>query len=146
MRFKTTQLAIPIIFVHAAITALHGVAHQKIRVFLPFWQNIFVLVDILMLPLVAGVLLWRRFYQGGHWLLSLSMAGAFIFGAYSHFWAESPDHVANVPAGRWGALFRLTSVLLFISEGLGAWIGWRGLAKSTDSVKFEPVEGNITKV
>ena len=89
----------------------------QLDVYLPFWPNVFVVVDIIILPLVAGLLLGRRLYQVGGWLLFLSMVGAFIFGFYYHFGLESPDHVAHAPATIWGFIFQLTSVLLFIFEG-----------------------------
>jgi len=128
---KTVRFALTMILVHAATVVLHAAAHVQLDVNLPFWSNVFVVVDIIILPLVAGLLLGRRLYQVGGWLLFLSMVGAFIFGFYYHFGLESPDHVAHAPATMWGFIFQLTSVLLFIFEGLGAWAGWRCLAQPT---------------
>ncbi len=133
---QSIRFALALILGHAAISALHAAAHIQLGVYLPFWPSVFVLVDILTLPLVAGVLLWRRFYQVGGWLLCLSMAGAFVFGFYYHFWVESPDHVAHAPATTWGFGFQLTSALLFISEGLGIWAGWRSLAQAAPKISM----------
>ena len=142
---KTVRFALTVILVHATITALHAAAHVELDVYLPFWPNVFVGVDIIILPLVASLLLGRELYQVGGWLLFLSMAGAFIFGFYYHFWFESPDHIAHAPATVWGFIFQLTSVLLFIFEGLSAWAGWRCLAQPTHRGKDNPqVSGNHT--
>ena len=52
-------------------------------------------------------------------LLLASMLGSFIFGAVYHYIIISPDHVAHLPAGDARGLFRVTAVLLLITEAFG---------------------------
>ena len=42
-----------------------------------------------------------------------------IFGLFYHYIIISPDHVAHLPAGEARGLFRVTAVLLLITEAFG---------------------------
>lgn len=42
-----------------------------------------------------------------------------MFGIYNHFIAISPDRVSQIPLGEWRWLFRLTALLLVVTESLG---------------------------
>ena len=82
-------------------------------------------------PLLAMVLLWTKRQRLGLVLLTASMAGACVFRLYYHFVTPSPDHVAHVPAGFWGDIFRMTAVVLAIMEGLSAAVGLSWLYTET---------------
>jgi hypothetical protein len=59
----------------------------------------------------------------------VSMLGSFIFGACYHYLIISPDHVAHLPAGEARGLFRLTALLLLITEAAGVVVAAMGLRK-----------------
>jgi hypothetical protein len=47
------------------------------------------------------------------------MLGSLIFGACYHYLIISPDHVAHLPLGEARALFRITALLLLVTETFG---------------------------
>jgi hypothetical protein len=110
--------------IHLVINILHGQAHTELHIGLSSFQLLFVVGVIFISPLLAMVLLWTQRQRLGLVLLTASMAGACLFGLYYHFVVPSPDHVAHVPEGFWGDIFRVTAVLLAIVEGTGVALGW----------------------
>jgi hypothetical protein len=82
---------------------------------------------------VALVLSFTRYVRAGLWLLLASMLGSLIFGACYHYIIISPDHVAHLPAGEARSLFRVTAVLLLITETFGVIVAARLSAKSLRS-------------
>ena len=66
---------------------------------LPPWKTAFVFVVILIAPIVAGIVVWTRYFSIGLWVFFLSMLGALLFGAYHHYVMVSPDNVGHLPAG-----------------------------------------------
>ena len=122
-----------VVVAHLVVNLLHGQAHTKLGVGLASWQQVYVIVVILLAPLVALVLLWTRFVRAGVWLLLGSMLGSFIFGGLYHYIIISPDHVAHLPLGEARGMFRTTALLLLITETAGvvvAAIAGRKLFKS----------------
>ena len=113
------------VLAHLVVNVLHGQAHTRLAVGLSSWQQAYVLTVILVAPLVALVLVFTRYERAGLWLLVVSMLGSFIFGFCYHYVIISPDHVAHLPAGDTGAraLFRVTAVLLLITEAFGEAVG-----------------------
>jgi cytochrome bd-type quinol oxidase subunit 2 len=107
-----------VVLLHLAVSAVHGVAHDKLAIVLTDFQRLFVLAVILAAPVLAAILLWTRLRDAGAWLLLVSMAGAFIFGAYYHFIFPSLDNVSMITSGDWKLPFQITAVLLAILEGL----------------------------
>jgi hypothetical protein len=127
---KAARYAIQVIVVHALVSALHGAAHARLDIPLSFAQNLFVVVVIMIAPLVAGALLWRKHYLSGAIIFFCSMAGALVFGVYNHFVASSPDHVSHVAvmaSGGWVIVFQVTAALVAIIEAFGCLIGVRML-------------------
>jgi hypothetical protein len=51
--------------------------------------------------------------------LLVAMLGALIFGACYHYVIISPDHVAHLPPGDARGTFRVTALLLVVTEALG---------------------------
>ena len=121
------------VLTHLGVNLLHGRAHTELQVGLSSFQLFFVVGVILLGPLLAMALLWTQRQRFGLMLLSVSMAGACLFGLYYHFVLPSPDHVAHVPAGLWGEVFRITAVLLALSEALGFILGVMWLRAQTKS-------------
>ena len=117
---------------HFALTLAHGQPHYMLHIDISPLQTLFVVGVILLAPCLGAILLWTRFYSVGQWLFTLSMAGAFLFGVYYHFVLPSPDHVAYVPAGFWGDVFRATAVLLALVEGVSVVVGFRWLQAGVD--------------
>ncbi len=111
-----------IVIAHLMVNLVHGAAHSGAQVPLSALQNAFVWVVILIGPLVA---LWmmRTHRRFGAELLTLTMAGALVFGVVNHFVIESPDHVSRITADGWRLPFQATAALLVILEAAGVWIG-----------------------
>lgn len=107
------------VLAHLIVNLLHGQAHTRLGVGLSNWQNVYVLAVIVVAPLVALVLSFTRYARAGLWLLLLSMLGSLIFGLCYHYIIISPDHVAHLPIGEARGLFRVTALLLLITEAFG---------------------------
>jgi glucan phosphoethanolaminetransferase (alkaline phosphatase superfamily) len=107
------------VLAHLVINLLHGRAHTDLGVGLTTWQYIFVMTVILLAPLIALVLSWTRYARAGLWLLFISMLSSLIFGFCYHYIIISNDHVAHLPAGDARGMFRMTALLLLITEALG---------------------------
>ena len=117
-----------IIALHLLVSLVHGAAHNSLHIDLEPWQTVYILVVITIAPLLSGVLLWRR-VRIGFSLLMCSMLGALIFGGYYHFIAAGIDNVSSVGAHSWGPAFRVTAVLLALTEAAGVLTGVAGLLK-----------------
>jgi hypothetical protein len=115
------------VLAHLIVNVLHGQAHTRLGVGLSDWQNVYVLAVILVAPLVALALSFTRYARAGLWLLLASMLGSLIFGLCYHYIIISPDHVAHLPAGEARGLFRVTAVLLLITEAFGVVVAVRAL-------------------
>ena len=118
-RPKFIWLVTIVVLAHLVINLLHGRAHTDLGVGLTTWQYIFVMTVILLAPLVAIVLSWTRYARAGLWLLFISMLSSLIFGFCYHYIIISNDHVAHLPAGDARGMFRMTALLLLITEALG---------------------------
>lgn len=108
-----------IVIAHLLVNMAHGLAHRELRVGLPPSGSVFVILVVLILPLVAMVLVWTVKKRLSLHLLSLSMFGSLLFGAYHHFLVVSPDHIHSQPASLWGIAFILTAYGLLITEAIG---------------------------
>jgi len=115
------------VLVHLAVMMLHGQAHDRLHVGLSAWQNIYVIAVIAIAPLIAMLLLWTRYARLGLIVLVVSMAGSLIFGLIYHFVVMSSDHVSHLPPGEAQGLFRMTAVLLMLTELFGVVVGLLGL-------------------
>ena len=112
-----------VVLVHGVALALHSAAHVQLEIFLSQIPNLFIGVVIFIAPVAAAVLLWTGPRSFGAWLLFASMIGSLIFGGYHHFVIDSPDHVARVPSGMWGAVFVVSAVMMSVNEVAGCGIG-----------------------
>ncbi len=122
-------MSIAIILLHVIVTAGHSVAHMSLNILMNSWQNAYIFVVIVLLPLVAGYLIWRR-ARFGYLVLFLSMLGALAFGGYYHFVLAGTDNVSTVahhPAHSWAQLFQVSAVLLALVEFAGVVAGAVGL-------------------
>jgi hypothetical protein len=120
-----------IVLVHLAVTLLHGAAHRQLGVNLETWQNVVVLIVILLGPFVAWFLIRRPGREKtGYALLAATMAGSFVFGVYFHFVHESFDHISHRESDLWGITFTATAVLLAAIEAVGFWLGFSGARTS----------------
>jgi len=115
------------VLAHLAINLLHGRAHEELRVGLSAWQSIYVVTVILIAPLIAMLLLWTRYARVGLLVLVISMAGSLIFGVIYHYVIVSPDHVSHLPPGDAQGVFRMTALLLIVTELFGLVAGLFGL-------------------
>jgi hypothetical protein len=124
-----------VVLAHGVALALHTAAHLQLEIFLSQIANLYIGVVIIIAPVAAAVLLWTGARSFGAWLLFASMIGSLIFAGYNHFVVDSPDHVANVPSGTWGAVFVVSAVIMAVIEvagcgiGLGAVVAFRREAK-----------------
>jgi hypothetical protein len=120
-------LVIFAVLAHLIVVVLHGQAHTSLGVGLSTWQNLYVLAVIVLAPLVALALSFTRYARAGLWLLLASMLGSLIFGGIYHYLIISPDHVAHLPSGEARRLFRVTALLLLVTETFGVVVAARAL-------------------
>ena len=119
------------VLAHLVVNVLHGRAHGELGVGLNEWQNIYVIVVILIAPLIAMLLLWTRYARLGVLVLVISMAGSLIFGVIYHYVVVSPDHVSHLPPGAAQGVFRMTALFLGLTELFGLAAGLFGLRSNT---------------
>lgn len=113
-----TVLAYIVIF-HLGLSAIHGLAHARAKVFLSSASTLFVLIVILIAP-IAGLLIQRFVHpHAGALIIALSLAGAFLFGVANHFLIHGADHVSQIAQPQ-RALFGLTAACLALTEFFGA--------------------------
>src|SRR5262245_19727397 len=112
-------LGFGIVLLHLFVVVPHGMAHSNLHIDMNRWQNIYILLVINVMPLVAAILIWKR-PRLGYLLLFLSMSGSFLFGVYYHFIAPGADNVATLPDHSWSPTFAWTAVLLAVVELAGA--------------------------
>ena len=125
--------AIGIVAIHLALNIIHGMAHARLEIGLNGFQNFFVAIVIVVAPLFAAYLIWKRNMRAGGALLAFSMAGALVFGVYYHFILPGPDHVThiNLPISLdLRDIFDVSAVLLALFECLGVLAGARIFSKS----------------
>ena len=128
-RRNTALLSTVAVIVHLVVSIVHGRAHERLVVGLSNWQNIYVMTVIVVAPLIAVALIWTRYARTGLVLLVISMAGSLIFGVAYHYVVISPDHVSHIPPGEAQGLFRMTALLLVLTEVFGIAVGLWGLRK-----------------
>jgi cytochrome bd-type quinol oxidase subunit 2 len=129
---KPAVYATLVVVLHLAVSVAHGTGHDKLHIAISDFQRLFVVVVILGAPVLAAILLWTRLRDVGAWLLLVSMAGAFVFGAYYHFIYPSPDNVEMITPGDWKLPFQITAVLLAVLEALACWLGIGALKRTAD--------------
>jgi hypothetical protein len=117
-RFSKVAVTITVI-AHLIVNLLHGRAHTELGVGLTSFQQFYVIAVILVAPLIALLLSWTRYARASLWLLLALMLGSLIFGACYHYIIVSSDHVAHLPPGDARGLFRVTALLLLITEAAG---------------------------
>jgi membrane associated rhomboid family serine protease len=127
---RFTLITTTVVLAHLLVNLLHGQAHTRLAVGLSTWQQVYVVIVILLAPLIALALSFTRYARTALRLLLASMLGSFIFGACYHYVIISPDHVAHLPAGEARGLFRITALLLLITEALGVVVAAMGLRSS----------------
>jgi hypothetical protein len=123
------RASIAIIALHVMVTVVHSAAHMSLNILMNGWQNVYIFVVIVLLPLVAAYLIWKR-ARRGYLILVLSMLGALLFGGYYHFVLAGADNVATVvhhASRSWAQLFQVSAVLLAVVELAGVVAGVVGL-------------------
>lgn len=115
-----------IVWTWLAASLLHGIAHVVSGAPLSplpnslLWLGVTVEVFFSLAPLVALVLLYRRWVRSGASLLLLSMLIALLWGYGGHFLFPGGDNLMAHPAAPAAPAFLLTSILVFI-------IPWAGI-------------------
>jgi hypothetical protein len=117
------------VLAHLIVVLVHGRAHKILDVGLSNWQQVYVLAVIVLAPIVALAASFTRYVRAGLWLLLASMLGSLIFGACYHYVVISPDHVAHLPVGEARGMFRITALLLLITETFGVVVAARFIAR-----------------
>jgi len=129
-----SRLGILLVIVHAIITTPHSIAHTNLHIAMDTWQNIYIFLVILIAPIVAAILIWKK-RRAGYVLLTISMVGSFAFGVYYHFIAIGSDNVFTLPASSWTLTFQSTAWLLAITELAGVVIGFLGGANRLETIQ-----------
>jgi hypothetical protein len=88
-----------LVLTHHAIAYFHGAAHTQLEISMALWQNLFINLIIIALPLLGVVLLWTKWTNFGLFGIMLAMVGALIFSIMHHYTLPSPDHISHLPAG-----------------------------------------------
>ena len=123
------RTAIAIIGLHAMVVVAHSAAHMNLSILMNGWQNAYILLVIVLLPLIAAYLIWKR-ARHGYLILFLSMLGALLFGAYYHFVLAGADNVSTVAhhaMRSWAQVFQVSALLLALVEFAGVVAGVAGL-------------------
>jgi hypothetical protein len=135
-RDSLRRLGILLVILHALVTTPHSIAHTNLYIAMDIWQNIYIFLVILIAPIVAAILIWKR-KASGFVMLALSMVGSFVFGVYYHFVAIGSDNVFTLPASAWTLTFQLTAWLLAITELAGAVVGFLGIANRFETIQSQ---------
>ena len=120
------RAAIFIVAIHALVGVAHSMSHVGLHIYMSLWQNVYILTVIFVLPIVSGVLIWRR-ARAGFFLLFCSMLGSLLFGGYYHFIASGPDNVNSLDTHPWALPFQISALLLAVTEAGGAVVAVVGL-------------------
>ena len=127
MKFKLIGIAL--VLLHLVVVTPHSIAHNMLGINMNPWQNIYIMLVILLAPIVAGVLLWRR-PRVGFLLLGISMAGSLVFGAFYHFILPGSDNAMSLHPHPWTFTVQASAVLLAVTELAGAAVGLVGFRMS----------------
>ena len=104
------RIAIAVLVVlHFFATIWHGQSHASLGIALAPGEDAFVFIVIVLAPIVAALLVWTRYQYFGVWLFLLCMLASFLFGAYHHYVAVSPDNVRHLPQAGAAARSAFTS-------------------------------------
>ena len=125
----TRNLLVAVVLIHFAVIGVHGAAHTHLHIDLAPAQMAYVVAVIGLAPLVAAGLLWTRHWRSGAYLLTVAMIGALAFGGYKHFLSGTNDDVSQMSHAGWGAIFFISSILLFVTESAGILLGFRAVAR-----------------
>ena len=120
------RFGVLIVILHLLVVIPHAIAHTMMHIDVSTCQNFYIALVILIAPVASGVLLWRR-SRFGFVFLSLSMAGAFMFGVYYHFIAAGPDNALSLHPHAWARAFQLSAALLAVVELIGVVAGLLGI-------------------
>jgi len=123
---NTRFWGILVVVLHILVQVPHAVAHTRLHIDVSRWQNLYILIVINLLPIIAAVLIWRR-KKSGFLILLLSMAGSFVFGVFYHFIAAGTDNVNSLGLHPWSNTFLWSAILLALVEAAGALIGLIGV-------------------
>jgi hypothetical protein len=118
-------LGILIVILHVLVVFVHAMAHTNLFIAMSFLQNLYIFLVILAGPIFAAAFL-RRDPPIGFAVLTASMLGSFLFGAYYHFVAISSDNVFTMHSGQWEITFQVSAVLLAMIEFAGTGVGLLG--------------------
>lgn len=111
-----------LVLIHHGIAYVHGGAHEQLQIPMATWQDLFINLVILIVPLIGVVLVWTKWSRWGLFAIMWAMVGALIFGVAHHYALTSPDHISHLPTGdaHVHASFIWTASGIAILEGLAA--------------------------
>lgn len=114
------RLAVIVILTHLAAATLHAAAHGVLGVRAGGVAGLLVVAATVYLgPLVALAWLLGGRRVAGALVLAVSMGGALVYGITYHYVLRTPDHVAQVPPGVWGEVFRFSAAVIAVLEAFG---------------------------
>jgi hypothetical protein len=120
---RAQRFLIGVVVIHAAVTAVHAVAHTRIDVPATMEQSVFIGAVIILAPLIAAVgQLMRRDVLAAS-ILFLSMVGAEVFGVVNHLIVPGADNIAQAPSGLSGSMFVWSAAALVLVEAAGIVVG-----------------------
>ncbi|MXW61889.1 MAG: hypothetical protein F4003_08940 [Acidimicrobiaceae bacterium] len=117
VRFEQLTL-LAVALVHVVVQLAHGYSHIVADVPNTAVQWVFILTVIVVLPLVAVAVAFRRDVRLGASLFAVSMLASFFFGYLLHFVIDSPDLHSNV-VGEHESIFFHSALNLALIELVG---------------------------
>jgi len=131
MTLRNTGIAL--VLLHLLVVTPHSIAHRNLGIDMNEWQNVYIYLVILLAPIVAAILLWKRLRMGFA-LLGLSMAGSFLFGVVYHFVLSGADNAMTLHSHPWTMTFQVSAVLLAVVELVGSVVGLLGARQMSDTL------------
>ena len=135
-----------VIFIHAAVTAVHGFAHAQIPVPSTAEQGLFIGVVIILAPFAALAAQLMRRPEIAAWTLFMAMLGSEAFGAFNHLLIPGIDNIAQIPASGWGSMFVWSAMALIAVEGIGMAVGALAILQSRRARHVSPELLDIAEV
>jgi hypothetical protein len=128
LEYARRRASAGIAVVNLVLLVAHGWVHRVLGVALSPAQTAIVYGLIVPGPLIALLLLGSPFLA--NCVLLIAMTVGLVLGGLFHYLVVSPDHVAHLPPGSGGTLFRASAAGLAIAEAIGIMVAIAGLRRS----------------
>jgi hypothetical protein len=125
MRATLTELP-TFVYAHLLTNGAHGIAHLLAGIGVTTFQILFVLIDIMALPLL-GLRIFKNEQRTGALVCLAAIFASGMFGTYYHYIYVSRDHVSQIPFTVAGILYMMTAFLISFVDGVTSYIIYKML-------------------